>query len=115
MKKLKKKKKQKKINTLVILLTIGNVIAICGFILMYGPWDKFRNLYVTTAMKTMNHRYFANIFYSDETIKSIMDNNYFVTLEEDADTDKIEIDTREKAKYKDDYEKELFTRDPGND
>lgn len=115
MKKMKKKSKNKKINTLVILLTIGNIIAICGFVLMYGPWDKFRNLYVTTAMKTMNHRYFANIFYNEETIKSIMENNYFVSLEEDADTDKIEIDTKEKTKYKDEYEKELFTRDPGND
>ena len=38
---------------------------------MYGPWPKIRNLYVNTAMKTMNHQYFANIFYSNEKTNEI--------------------------------------------
>ena len=84
-------------------------------ILMYGPSDKFRNLYVTTAMKTMHHHYLAKIFYSDETIDKIMNSNYFVELNENANTDEIIINTKEKKKYVDEYEKELLTRDPGND
>ena len=82
--------------------------------MMYGPWDYVRNLYVTTAMKTMNHKYFAKIFYSDKTIEKIMKNNYFVTIDDDVNTDEIVINTKEKKKYKDEYEKELLTREDGN-
>ena len=110
-----KNTKKRKLKLLTILLLIGDIIAIAGFVMMYGPWNYFRNLYVTTAMRTMHHQYFANIFYNDETIRKIMDNNYFVAIEEDADVEKIEIDTKEKKTYKDDYEKDLFTRTPGND
>ena len=56
----------------------------------------------------------AKIFYSDETIQKIMDNNYFITIDDDVNTDDIVINTKEKKKYKDEYEKELLTRDAGN-
>lgn len=83
--------------------------------IMYGPYDYFRNLYVTTAMKTMHHKYLAYIFYSDETIEKIVNSNYFVELNENANMDDIVINTKEKKKYVDEYEEELLTRDPGND
>ena len=110
-----KPKKKKNINKLFILFIILDLLAIGGFVMMYGPWDYVRNLYVTTAMKTRNHKYFANIFYSDKMIEKIMSNNYFVEINQDSDSDKIVIDTSEKTTYKDEYEKELLTRDPGND
>ena len=74
--------------------------------MMYGPWDYVRNLYVTTAMKTRNHKYFANIFYSDKMIEKIMSNNYFVEINQDSDSDEVVIDTSENTTYKDEYEKE---------
>ena len=110
-----KPKKKKNINKLFILFIILDLLAIGGFVMMYGPWDYVRNLYVTTAMKTRNHKYFANIFYSDKMIEKIMSNNYFVEINQDSDSDEIVIDTSEKTTYKDEYEKELLTRDPGND
>lgn len=115
MKKVRKKKHKKIWNILTILFAIGDIIAIGGFILMYGPWDYFQNLFVTTAMKTRNHQYFAYIFYTEEKVQSIMNNNYFVKIDEDVNLDDIIIDTSEKSTYKDEYEKELFERDPGND
>jgi exopolysaccharide biosynthesis protein len=78
---------------------------------MYGPWPKIRNLYVNTAMKTMDHQYLANVFYSEEQINTIVSNNYFITIEEDTNTDNVIIDTKEKTNYKDKYEEELFTRE----
>ena len=114
MKKVKRKKAKKSLNIFTILLLIGDIIAIGGFILMYGPWDHFRNIYVTTAMKTRNHQYFAYIFYNEKMVNKIMDSNYFVKIDEDVNLDDIIIDTSEKKTYKDDYEKELLTRDPGN-
>ena len=83
--------------------------------IMYGPINYFRNLYITTAMKTMHHKYLAQIFYSDETIQDIMNSNYFIELNENADVDSIKINTAEKKEYLDDYERELLTRDGDND
>lgn len=110
-----KRKKKKKILKRTILFIILDLLAFTGFFLMYGPFDYFRNLYVSTAMNTMDHQWLAKIFFSDEKIEKIMSSNYFVTIDEDANTDDITIDTSEKKTYKDKYEKELLTRDPGND
>ena len=98
-----------------ILFVILDLLAIGGFVMMYGPWDYVRNLYVTTAMQTMTHKYLANVFYGDKTIQKIMNNNYIVGVNEDVDTNDIIINTKEKVTYKDKYEKELLTREPGND
>ena len=111
----KKRRNKKRILKRTIIFIILDILAIAGFVMMYGPWDYVRNLYVTTAMNTMNHQWMAKIFYSDETIKKIMDGNYFITIDDDVNTDDIVINTKEKKKYKDEYEKELLTRDPGND
>lgn len=114
MKKIEKKK-QKKVYKSTILFIILDILAISGFVMMYGPWDFVRNLYVNTAMKTKDHRYFANIFYSEETINKIMSNNYFITIDEDVILDDIVIDTKEKDHYDNEYDEEVLTRTPGND
>lgn len=108
------KKKQKKIYKTTILFIVLDLLAICGFIMMYGPWDFVRNLYVNTAMKTKDHKYFANIFYSEKTISKIMASNYFITIDEDVVLDDIIIDTSEKEHYDNEYDKEILTRTPGN-
>lgn len=115
MKKIKNNKKKKGLTILTILFVIADILAIAGFVMMYGPWTYFQNLFVTTAMKTRSHQYLAEVFYSKEKIESIMSSNYFITINEDVNLDDIIIDTSEKSSYKDKYEEELFTRDPGND
>ena len=112
---MRKKRSKKKIYKTTIVFIILDILAIAGFVMMYGPFDYVRNLYVTTALKTMNHQYFANIFYSQETIDKINKSNYFVTIDEDANTEDVVINTKEKSKYKDKYEEELFTRDNPDD
>ena len=78
-KKLKNKQKKKsKIYPLTIICIIMDLLAITGFVITYGPWDYLRNIYVTTAMKTKDHQYLANIFYSDTKVQEIMNKNYFV-------------------------------------
>ena len=111
---MNKRRKKKIYKTTIMFIFLDVIAAICFFI-MYGPYDKIRNLYVTTAMKTMNHQYLANIFYSKQTVQKIMDSNYFISFTEDANTDDVIINTKEKEKYKDEYEEELFTRNNGND
>ncbi len=107
----KKKKRMKKLTTIFIIL---DILAICGFIIMYGPWDAIRNLYVNTAMKTKDHKYLAKVFYSDERINKIMANNYFIEIKEEVELDDIVIDTSPKASYDNEYDEEILTRTPGN-
>ena len=109
------KKRNKKIKKTTILFIVLDVLAICGFIMMYGPWDKIRNFYVNTAMKTKDHQYFAKIFYSDEKINEILNSNYFVEITEKVELDDIVIDTSPKSSYDNEYDEEILTRTPGND
>ena len=109
------KKRNKKIKKTTILFIVLDVLAICGFIMMYGPWDKIRNFYVNTAMKTKDHQYFAKIFYSDEKIQEIVNSNYFIEITEKVELDDIVIDTSPKSSYDNEYDEEILTRTPGND
>lgn len=111
----RKKKSNKKLIVFTTIFVICDLLAFAGFFVMYGPWKYVQNLYVTTAMKTRNHQWVARIFYSEAKIEEIMASNYIVGIDEDANTDDIVIDTKEKKKYKNKYEKELLTREAGND
>lgn len=111
----KTRKKTKKIYKSTILFIILDILAICGFIVMYGPWDDIRNFYVNTAMKTKDHKYLAKIFYTDETIEKIMNSNYFVEIKEEVELDDIVIDTSPKSSYDNEYDEEILTRTPGNE
>ncbi len=111
MKKYSKKKKNRK---WVIIWIVLDLLAIGGFVMMYGPWDGVRNLYVTTAMKTKDHKYFAKIFYSDKTIEKIVNSNYFIEIKEEVVLDDIVIDTSPKKSYDNEYDEEILTRSPGN-
>lgn len=113
--KQQKKAQKKPIKKLLIVCLILDFIGLTGYFLMYGPFDYVRNIYVTTAMKTMSHQYLAYVFFSKEQVEKIMSNNYYVELDDNTNTDDIVIDTKEKKTYKNKYEKELLTRDSGND
>ena len=76
------------------------IFALVCFFLAYGPYSYFRDLYVTTAMTTMTHKYFAYVLYSEETVKEVLDNNKIVEPEENTDSSAINFnpnfDTNEK-------------------
>ena len=110
----KKNKKNRKITPWNIVFIVLDFLALAGFFVTYGPWDTLRNLYVNTAMNTMDHKYLARIFYSEERVNEIMSSSYFVAIDEEVDLSDIVIDTSEKNTFKDEYEKELLTRDEGN-
>lgn len=61
-----KKEKKRKIYKSTILFIVLDLLAIGGFVMMYGPYNYVRNLYVTTAMQTMTHKYLAKVFYSEK-------------------------------------------------
>ena len=108
-------KKKKKSIKLVILFAILDLLAIGGFVMMYGPWDAVRNFYINTAMKTKDHKYLAKVFYNDKTIEKVMNSNYFIEIKEKVKLDDVIIDTSPKASYDNKYDEEILTRTPGNE
>lgn len=103
--KTKKIKKWVKIvfSTFMTIYVIGCIFFV---ILLYGPNEKFKTWLITTAMQTMNHEYYCKWFYSEETIKSVMDNNYIKESGESTDTSLIH--KYKKDTYENEYEKQIL-------
>ena len=112
-KKRKKKKSNKKSKKWVITFAILDVLAIICLFLMYGPISYFRNLWVTSAMSTMTHKYLAYVFFNQEQIDKIMSNN--IVIEVDDQTNQDEINFEEEVEYSSIYEEQILKRDKGND
>ena len=100
----------KKIKKTTILFIILDIIAIGCFITVYLVKD-FKNWFITSAMTTMNHQYLAKIFYTDQEIEKIMNNNYMVEINENTDTSLVQlVDNKE---YIDEFDKEILDRKEG--
>ena len=101
----------KKIKKTTILFIILDIIAIGCFITVYCVKD-FKNWFITSAMTTMNHQYLAKIFYTDQEIEKIMNNNYMVEINENTDTSLVQlVDNKE---YIDEFDKEILDRKEGD-
>ena len=82
----------------------------------YGPWDGFRNFWITSAMTTMNHQYLATWFYSDKTIQKVLASKSVEEVDEATNPDLVQLrHYSDKTIYKNEYDKEVLTRDEGND
>lgn len=119
--KKKRKKEKKKWSLKKKIGIIGGstlVVMVSTFLfLFYGPWDGFRNFWITSAMTTMSHQYLATWFYSDETIQKVLESNRIIEVGEISDPDLISFRkyNGNMRIYKNKYEKEILTKDPGND
>lgn len=103
----KEKNTNKRDNIFMIILSIGDVIAVTVLFLLYGPYNGFRDWLVTTAMGTMNHQYLATTFYNMDRIEEIL--SHHSTVEPDFDTDTSLI-TADENEYIDDYDREILDR-----
>ena len=91
-----------------------DIVAIAGITIINT--DKFKKFWIPTAMTTMSHKYLAYTLYDEDTVNKIMSNNYIEKSTEKMNLDDIIIgDTSEKKHYSSKYERELYTRDEGND
>ena len=116
-----KKAKNQKIKFKKKLAIVGGstfVVGLATFLfLFYGPWPGFRNFWITSAMTTMSHQYLATWFYSDETIEKVLAENKIIEVGEISNPDLIKFKkySGNMMIYKNKYEKEILTKDPGND
>ena len=96
-----------------LFIFIDFIVLIC-FLVVYGPVDKARVFWITTAMETNDHQYLANIFYSEDVIKQVMNENYMDEIEEDTDVSSITVGQEEKiTSYTSAYEKEILEHEEG--
>lgn len=106
--------KFKNLHLLVKLFLFIDLIIVLCFVMVYGPIDKARVFWITTAMETGSHRYFANIFYSEDTIKDVMNNNYLIEIDEDTNAESVTVGKEEKiTSYTSIYEKEILEHEEG--
>lgn len=102
-------------NIFTVLFSLGTAGIILVLFLLYGPYSGFRNWLVTTAMTTMTHQYLATMFYEDDVIAYIMDNNKVIESGESTDADAITIGaSTNTTTYKNEYERAILERDPNN-
>ena len=93
-KKGKKKKTTKQKIFLVVKIIITLIIlGIIGIFLFFKTslFEKYKELWVVTAMSTMNHQYLATWFLSDEEIQEIM-KKLEVQNNEDSNSNEIKIE-----------------------
>lgn len=100
----------------VITLIILDIFAIICLITFYVPFFGIRDFLITNAMPTMSHKYIARTFYSNKTIKEVLNSNKVIELEDSTDPTKIDftklVDT---GHYSSIYEEQVLKRDKGND
>lgn len=93
---------------IVCLFILGITI---GLFLLYGPIEKFRSWYITTAMTTMHHQYLATWFYSEETILDVLDKNKIIEVDGTTDTSQISISDNHPISYENEYERAVLEKD----
>ena len=105
---MNKNKMSIKKKTITILVSFIIIIIVIFIFLLYGPYNRFRNWLITTAMTTMNHQWLATIFYSDDVINKVLSENKIIESSDDTDLLEINTDNLNKTMYKDKYDKEIL-------
>ncbi|ODA40611.1 phosphodiester glycosidase family protein [Desulfosporosinus sp. BG] len=72
----RKRKRLKQVLTGMLSLLLIFSLCFLGFLFVpFQPFEKLRELWVTSAMTTMSHQYLATYLFSEAEIKKIMDND----------------------------------------
>ena len=111
-KKSKEKDKMSKKNKIIFgsIISVEIIGASLFLLLLYGPFSFFRDWLISSAMTTMNHRYFATWFYSKNEIDTVLEANKLIEIEEETNLNLIEIRKNfNKDYYENEFEKEIFT------
>ena len=101
---------------IVAAICIIYIIGFSSFLLLfYGPFEGFRDFWITSAMTTMNHQYLATWIYSEDTIQEVLENNSIIEVDEISNPDEIQFRKYTTTIYRNEYEKEILQKDPDND
>ena len=105
---------RKKKKTAIFLIIIDVCMIIC-FFLAYGPFSYLRELYITTAMTTMSHKYLARTIYTEDMINDVLDGNYVKETGESTNTNDIVIgNIDDSGEYDSIYDEQILKKDPAH-
>jgi len=108
-----KRKLRKWLKVVIVMFMTLYIVGCLTFItILYGPYDRFRNWLVTTAMSTMNHQYLCKWFYNNEQINDVMSKNYIKESGESTDPNLVKEEEEEVVELNE-FEKELLTHEEG--
>ena len=96
----------------IFVIIVDILLAVCFFI-FYGPIDKIRKYLINTSMNTTTNQYLAYIFCSEEQITNVLNQNYYVEIDEDADLSQITIRPGDPSTCVDEYDCEVLKREEG--
>ena len=71
------------------------VFGVVSLFLLYGPWPGFRTFMITSTETTINHKYISRIFFSENTIKKVMESNTVEELGITVDTNSVNTNVKE--------------------
>lgn len=112
----KQRKKWSFKKKIAVWLSTLCIIGVASFLfIFYGPWAGFRNFWITSAMTTMTHQYLATWFYDDETIQKVLQANSIIESGDISNPDAIQFKQYTTTIYRNEYEKAVLHKDPGND
>ena len=101
---------------LIVAICLIYIIGFSTFLfLFYGPINSFKEFWITSAMTTMNHQYLATWLYSEEYIEKVLKSNSIIEVNEISDPNMIKFRKYTTTIYRNKYEKEILSKDPGND
>ncbi len=106
-----------------ITKTVGNIVGImflicvyAGLIISYGPFPWFKETLITTAMTTMEHKWLAEIVYSDAEIAKVLENSSVIEPEEDTVAAYVKIkEVVAQDSYASKEEEQVLKKDVGNE
>ena len=109
----KKEKGEKSLKKKIIISILS--VLIIGILtlafLLYGPFGGFREYLITVGMTSMTHQWIPKLFYSNETIAKVMENNRVDEIKEDTNTWAIKKEENaniQEKQYANEYEKQIF-------
>lgn len=111
----KPKTKKIKLHKFTYFTMVLDLIVVVALVVIYTPIFKFDQLWIPTAMTTMNHKYLAYTLYSEKLVTKVMNSNYIENVDEKVNLNDIVIGQNKNKKYKSKYEQELFEKDSDND
>ncbi len=98
------------------LLIFIDVCAIICFFVFYGPFDSFRQWFITTSAQSGTHKYYAYTFYTYDQITEELSQNQTIQTETETDTSQIVIsDNVDTGHYSSEYEQEILEHDEDED
>ena len=113
MKTKRKVKVKLRISLFTVFIFFLDLSVITGLLVIHNY--RFKSFWIPTAMTTMSHKYLAYTLYDEDVVNKVMSENYIEKNTEEINLDDIVIGGNGKKHYTNKYEKELFTKDKGND